>query len=323
MIVFFCLCVFFVAVLLVGGTYTLVTYKPPTSETTEVIAHKHDTILLKSNLDSFSNLNVSISQCIQRGDDYHDSTIYLINTNDVKLMNVPVQFVSPLLGGYGSTYKAGIHDYLYLLRGSKFQYRVCMGSTTLEEQSATYFLFDGITNYWNYANDQDNGDKYSILSKIVRAGGNNDTICTEIEYTITHNSYYFMMMHTPGNVLYHYNFTLDKVAYDTTNETKLCVVSDYNSCEIPVRGCDFRHVKYDILAYIHPVALENSVITHICLSSTGISTTLKILRILGAISITVGICIGAVLLAYMGIAFLHMRSGNRFAAEKQRLLSHY
>lgn len=320
-LVFIVVTLIFAAMLIIGGTYTSVMYGFPPSKTTQMLAHKYDTILLESGVDIFSYSDVIINQCVKVGDDYHDSNIYAIKTTDVKVKVEPIQIFSPLLGGDEPSYKAGLQDYLYLLPDSEFVYRICMASTTVDRQTATFFLFDSLPSYWEYVDDQDNGQDYSILSQTVYAGGNNDSKCTEISYTVTHPSYYFMMIHTPANVLFTYNLTLSKRAYDTSDNEKSCVVSDSDNCEIPLRGTDFHHVKYDIIAYIQPVYLERSILTHLCVASIGGSSSLQKLKYISLSSIGLGAVIGLALVVLL-IVMPKCRS-NRVAAERQRLLDHY
>lgn len=278
--------------LMAGATFVFMTHQTPVSESATILGHRNDTILLKGGIDAS---NVTVRQCVARGDDYHDTNIYLINNKEIELKRVRSFHQYQWHYQESSSYKSAIQDYLYLLPDSSFTYRICSASSTSYDQSAMYLLFDDDTKYRNYVNDQENGESYSIFSQPLLAGQNNHTVCTEISQNIVHPSYYFMMVRSPaGNISYSYNFTLEKVAYNTTDAKQYCNV------EISLRSDNFKH--YSIIAYIQPSEFENSIVTHFCVSTYAGSATLTKFSYISDAMFGVGgalLMIAAVLLIYM------------------------
>lgn len=317
--------IFCALLFLVGGIYTFFNYHSPASESTTVLGHRNDTILLKGGIDSFKYSNVTVNQCISRGDDYHNAYIYVIKSKDVMLKSLRSFVRFNTHHQLTASYKSGIQDYLYLLESSNFTYRICLASMTDRNQSATYFLFDSAANYWSYENQPEDGEEYSLFSQTLTAGRNNESICTEISYPITRASYYFMMVRSPANISYAYNFTLHKAAYDTTSTKQYCKVSDFNNCEIPLASDDFEHIRYDILAFVQPSEVANSIVTHFCVSIIAGSTTLTKLSHIAVSLMGMG---GALLLIVVSSLLfyalvMHFCRKRKFDEERQTLLYHY
>lgn len=305
----------------VGGTYTCIKLKSQSSKSLTVFGHRNDTILLKNNIDAYWFSTVTVTQCLAPGDASHDFYVYVIKSDNTAHNNVKELVSEPRYYQYSPSYNSGIQDYIYLLPGSDFTYRFCLASTTNQDQKATYFLFNDITNYWNYVKDYQNGVKYSILSIPLVASRNNQTTCFDIAYKVTHASYYFMMVLSPANISYSYNFTLNKVFYDTSSVTQYCKVSNLNTCEIVLSSEDFKHENYDILAYVQPGFAERSIITHLCLTAFVGSVTLKKISYISytlfglavlLLVVTVVLCICPIL--------LHKRKAHKRMQELRTLL---
>lgn len=310
--------------LIVGGTYIFFTYQAPASDSTTVLGHRNDTVLLSGDIDSFGYSNITVRQCIAQGDDYHDANIYVVKKEDIVLKTEQTTFQFPHHYQDSPSYKSGIQDYLYLLSNSSFTYRVCLSSTTDHDQNVTYFVFDSAANYGSYVSDQENGEMYSMFSRSLIARRNSQLTCTELSLNTTHPSYYFMMMRSPANITYSYNFTLHKVAYDTTNMKQDCRISDLNTCEVPLPNADFKHVTSDVLAYIQPGYLESSIVTHFCLSTYGGSTTLKKLSYISGSFFGLGAALLIVISALFFFTLLfRMCRNHKFSEERDRLLGHY
>ena len=307
-----------------GATFVVVKYHTPASDTSTIMGHRYDTILLKGAIDAFSYSNVTVRQCIDRGDDYHDTNMYVLKTQEIKLKQVRSFHQYEWHYQDLPSYKSAIEDYLYLLPDSSFTYWICLSSTTDYNQTATYLLFDDALNYWNYVNDQENGEVYSMFSQPLLAR-QNLTTCTEISRSIEHPSYYFMMVRSPGNISYSYNFTLKKVAYDTMDVKAYCKVGELNNCEVSLGNDSFKHIDYSIIAYIQPSEFENSIVTHFCISTNAGSETLTKLSYISDALFGVG---GALLVftVFLFLCFLLMSSQRcklMHNEEKQRLLHHY
>ena len=310
--------------MLAGGLYILIEYQPLEGDSSTVVAHSNDTILVAEGVDAFLHSNVTVRQCVQKEDDYHASNIYLIQTGREVLKKTMYSMRSPVFYQDLPTFKAGVQSYLYLLPGSTFNYRMCLASTTNQEQIATYFLFDDVVMYWDYTDDTKNGKNYAILSKTFTAGNSNQTKCGEVSYNITKPSYYFMMVNSPANITYSYNFTLDKVEYDVSGFQPSCTLSDYNQCDLSLANGDFQHIKYSVIAYVKPSPFEQSIITHLCLTeSTGSSTLNKLAYISDAL-----LAVGSVLSFIITAAFITCLITRRYkqflrsevVSEQQKLL---
>lgn len=310
--------------LLVGGIYITFTYQAPASSSNTILGHRNDTILLDGGIDSFSYSNVTVRQCISGGDDYHSAIVYAMKSKDVALKRELTLFQFQRHYQDSPSYKSGIQDYLYLLPNSSFTYRVCLSSSTPRDQRVMYLLFDNAISYGSYVDDQENGESYSIFNKALIAKRNNQPTCTDISYDIAHPSYYFMMMRLPGNVSYSYNFTLQKVSYDTTNANESCRISNSNDCELSLTGNNFKHVDYDILAYIQPGYMESSIVTHLCISTHGGSTTLmKFSYISGSFLGVGGVLLGVSTTIVLIAVLLQMCRNYKVSEERQKLLNHY
>ena len=308
-----------------GGLYIRITYKPLGASNT-ILAHHNDTILLAEAVDSFWHKNITVQQCVQKEDDDHDSDIYAIKSNEVVLKWSAMLVQSPIFYQDLPTFKAGVQNYLYLLPGSSFTYRMCLASTTNQEQPATYFLFNDLEKYWNYVANTDSGKTNSIFYKTLIAGKSNRTICTEISYNITKPSYYFMVVNSPAYITYFYNFTLNKTEYDMSGFQSSCRVSDYNQCNVSLKGGVFRHTKYDIIAYVRPSLYEQSIITHLCISLFTGSDTLSKLSLVSDLLFAVAAILSFTVVAvffYHIVMRLHKHYLHSELAERQKLLHDY
>lgn len=248
------------------GLYYVIVLHSNAAKSQSILGHRNDTILLLGGVSSFRTSKVTVSQCLNRGDDYHNVSIFLRNSKDT-VLEPDSSFVEfPLHYQNTPSHKSGIQDYLYLLENSNFTYWMCLASTTSYDQGVTYFLFRGESNYRKYVNDPTCGEQCSLLSVPFVAEKNNRTNCKKIQYTVSQADYYFMVVRSPANISYSYNFTLRKIAYDTGNARRVCSISDSGSCEFALPGISN---KYDILAYIQPQTLvEESITTHLCASGT-------------------------------------------------------
>ena len=220
-----------------------------TSDT--ILAHSNDTILVVDDVDAFWYSSITVTQCTQKGDDYHDFNIYVIK-GGAKVVKQASAVQSEQFHIKSPTLEK--QKYLYLLNGSTFKYRMCLASTTNYEQMAVYNLFDDRDMYFNYVDNKDNDP---IFHKTFKAGKNNLTICTEVSYNITKPSYYFMVVNAPANIIYSYNFTLNKVEYDINGSHLSCNTT--LNCEISLNGAVF-----DVIAYVKPSDYAQSTDSHLC-----------------------------------------------------------
>ena len=314
------------ALIVIGsGAYIYTLSKPQQLDAVKMMGHRNDTILVSSpsGIDSYKSSGANVAQCVQRGDAAHIVYAYSL-TNASKLTRRSRSFrQSPVLHQESASYQTGIIDYLYLLPGSSFLYTICLASTTSESKNATYFLFNSVETYWNYITDHQSGVNNSIYHQHLVAGGNNQTSCTEIRYNTTEPGYYFMMLLAPANISYSFNFTLDKVAYNVSDLKPTCDISD-SECDVTFAGEDFKHVNYDILAYIVPDEFENSITTHLCLTyASGSSTLQKIMYISLALLGTGGLLLASCCLILVCVGVLRVRKVYRKSEEQQKLLHKY
>lgn len=313
------------ASMFIGGVYTKMKYKPLGASST-ILAHRNDTILLAEAVDSFWHANITVQQCVQKQDDYHDSDLYVIASNEIVLKRTALLVQSPMFYQDLPTFKAGVQNYLYLLPGSTFIYRMCLASTTNQEQTATYFLFNNIEKYWDYIADTNSGKTNSILYKTLTAGKNNRTMCSEVFYNVTKPSYYFMVVNSPAYITYFYNFTLNKIEYDVSSFQSSCRVSDYNQCEVSIKGGIFKHTKYDVIAYVRPSPYEQSIITHLCIALFTGSDTLSKLSLISDSLFAVAAFLSFTVFAmfiYLVIVRLHKHFLHSELSERQKLLHEY
>lgn len=314
--------------MLAGGLYAMIEYQPLKGDSSTIMARSNDTILVAEGVDAFLHSNITVRQCVQQEDDYHDSNIYLIKTGREVLKKTIYLVRSAVFYQDLPTFKAGVQSYLYLLPGSTFNYRMCLASTTNQEQIATYFLFDDVVMYWDYTDDTQNGNNYAILSKTLTAGKSNQTRCGEVSYNITKPSYYFMMVNSPANVTYTYNFTLDKVEYDVSGFQPSCTLSDYNQCDLSLSSGDFKHTKYNVIAYVKPSPFEQSIITHLCLTESTSSSTLSKLGYVSDALLAAGAVLSFIITAVFITCLMMRRYNKKFlhsemVSEQQKLLHDY
>lgn len=308
------------------GAFIFIEYRPQESYSLSNLVHQNDTILLKSGVDSFWISDLNASQCVQPGDSSHDANIHVVRSDSIVKRKESHFFQSPVYYQDSPSYKSGIQDYLYLLEGSNFTYRICLASTTSLNQNATYFLFNDIVNYWNYVNDNDNGARYSVFSKALTATANNRTMCTSVSYNVNNTLYFFMMVLSPANIYYSYNFTLNKWSYDISNSTRYCKVLDSTTCHIGLQSRDFKHDSYDILAHVEPDSSALSLITHLCLTIFKGSPTLRKISYISMALLGLAGVIFATTVLMFGVYTLRMCIKHKlikFSEEKQRLLNKY
>lgn len=132
-----------------------------------------------------------------------------------------------------------------------------------------------------------------------------------------------MMVRSPGNISYSYNFTLEKVAYNTEDRKQYCHVSDFSNCEISLRSDNFKHVYYNIIAYIQPSEFENSIVTHFCVSThSGSATLTKLSYVDDALFGVVGALL--VVATVLCVCMLAMQNHkHKHSEERQKLLHRY
>lgn len=268
---------------------------------------------------------MTVSQCVGLGDDYHDISVFVLRSDEVELQEVKTVKYSPRYDQESSSFKSGIQDYLYLLPGSNFTYRICMASTTSKEQRATYLLFDNIEDYFGYTEDVENGESYALYSKAVDAGKDNQTTCTEIVHNVTDPAYFFMVVRSPGNIYYYYNFSVNAVMYNTTNITQYCKLTDFGDCSISLESKEFEHIHHDVITYVQPDFSEQSIITHLCLTTLPGSTTLQKITYVSWSLLGVGaLLLVAVAVVSLFVIVVHVHKKNTMMnEERQKLLHNY
>lgn len=316
--------------LLAVGIGIFTGYPVPETVSDTIFSHINDTVLLQSDVDSFSFSNVTVKQCadLNEGDDNQNIEIFVQKSKETKLQKSLSTFQSPIYNQDTSSYKSGIQDFLYLLPNSTFTYHICIAGKTEHKRHATYFLFDDPSSYLSYVRDHENGEVYSRFSKDLTVGSNNVSSCTEISYNITLESYYFMMVRSPAEITFSYNFTLHQIAYAVENVKPYCKIGSINSCEISLQDGDIlEHVKYNILAFIQPSIDSGSIVTHVCVSLFGGSTTLKRLNFLSILFLSGGgilLAITVMLILWILVLRVHVRKHryDRYDNERQRLLNH-
>lgn len=283
------------------GIYYLITYHQatPAQDPSFILGHVNDTVLLKGGIDVFGYSNMGVQQHTDNADN-HDVNIYVINSADVKQKSVTSFRSAETHYQDSPAYKSGILDYLYLLPNSTFTYTFCLASTTNHDQSATFFLFSGEKSYLQYAHDHENGEKYSLYSMNLTANRNNATKCTRIPRRVSSASYYFMMVHSPANISYSYNFSLQGVEYDTSNVEIYCNVSDFNRCPVSLPSKFLQQVKYDILAHIEPGSFgDQTTKTYLYLDKFVTSKNNQIFAIASLVFGGVAMLIGVILLGFL------------------------
>ena len=241
-----------------------------------VFGRENDIILLKGRINAFRYSTVNVEQCADDADE-HTANIYLIKSDNVKQKSVETNFSAEPHYQDLPSQKSGLIDYLYLLPSSNFTYIVCLSSTTIYNQNATYYLISGVTNYTQYIHDPNNGRKYSLYSTNLTAIRNNRTNCTRISYRVSSASYYFMMFDSPGNIMYSYNFSLQKFEYSISDIEIECNVSKSKTCPVKLLSRKpLQQTRFDIFARIQPYFGEQSTTSYLCLSKFVTSAQNKI-----------------------------------------------
>ena len=278
-----CMALFFILAILMAvlflpslplGIYYTNEYVTKAQDPPAVLGHNNDTVLLEHGISGFHYSSVTVQQCADNGDE-HTANIYLIKSEDVKKKSVKKNCSTETHHADSPSYKSGIIDYLYLLPGSSFTYMTCLASTTNYSQNVPYYLFGGQHNYAQYVHDPDNGEKYSLLSKNLVANRNNQTKCTSISHTVSDGSYYFMVLNSPANIAYSYNFSLHKVEYSITDTEISCNVSSSNDCLLLLSSNFVSQTTYDVLADVQPYFGEKLTTTSLCVNKFVASQKIK------------------------------------------------
>ncbi len=143
---------------------------------------------------------------VQLAGDY-PYTIRLFNVPCSRLVRHQFQghFESPVLQLLTSTRSLAHTDYVYLLEKSTLVYDICLWANE-STPSAELFAFDSETDYKAFIDEESSGSN-SVAHYKLDIGALGLPICTQVRFTASKSSYYFLSAKCNSGVMYQYNIT--------------------------------------------------------------------------------------------------------------------
>ncbi len=150
-------------------------------------------------------------------------------------------------------------EYRYLLPGSTVHYNVCLVSSKPLDDSAVFFVFDSLSSYQSFINENDDGLRSSVFHQEVDVGANGQWKCSSVEYTAESWSYYFLCIKSSEGVSAQYTLS-SNVKYlnwtdymSTENDNSLCTITGSQSCDLTFGHGFFGSMQdYCLLVHVTP-----------------------------------------------------------------------
>ena len=278
-------------------TITMVMYMllAPCQKHSPTLGVNDDTVLLGNPITPRDS-HLAISECLQSGDYYHRSDIFVVSTSDLIIHERNDKWSSRVLEQPRPSVLTGVVEYLYLVEGSNISYELCTTNEAYSDQQGTFYIFDNRDDYFTYVNQLNNPGEKAVFSHHFTLAANNLTTCLKINYTVSQSSYYFLAATTPGGIRYSYSYDIATRYYNHTDYTTHCSVLDTTTCDISL-PFDFK--QYTVLAYIHPLANSDPFATHVCFKTGWTKAARVQVSVIGATTVLVFLLLFVMTLIYL------------------------
>ena len=237
-------------------------YLLPPKSTVKAIVAENDTVNILQ-LSSLTVSSINIKEVILYGDAIHRAYATIVPT---KVLKRKEREGADSFSGITIS-KIPIIDeaFMYFLKNSTLEYKICIGNAE-HETSTHLYVFDDEDNYNDYLLSEIAISP--VFTQKVKIGGKNDPSCTYVNFTAKTDSYYFAVLMIPhGDINVAYNVTAFAKIFDITD-----YLSDYPKCILDKnRDCTFytstsyipKPQDFSILIYMQPNYDFNSKLTHV------------------------------------------------------------
>ena len=228
----------------------------------KAIVAENDTVNILQ-LSSLTVSSINIKEVILYGDAIHRAYATIVPT---KVLKRKEREGADSFSGI-TVSKIPIIDeaFMYFLKNSTLEYKICIGNAE-HETSTHLYIFDDEENYNDYLSSDIAISP--VFTKKVKIGGKNDPSCTYVNFTTKTDSYYFAVLMIPhGDIKVTYNVTAFEKIFDITD-----YLTDYPICILDKdRDCTFytspsylpKPQDFSILIYMQPNYDFNSKLTHV------------------------------------------------------------
>ena len=236
-------------------------YLLPPKSTVKAIVAENDTVNILQ-LSSLMVSSINIKEVILYGDAIHRAYATIVPT---KVLKRKEREGADSFSGITIS-KIPIIDeaFMYFLKNSTLEYKICIGNAK-HETSTHLYIFDDEEHYNDYLLSEIAISP--VFTQKVKIGGKNDPSCTFVNFTAKTDSYYFAVLMIPhGHINVTYNVTAFAKIFDITD-----YLSDYPTCILDKnRDCTFstsfyllKPEDFSILIYMQPNYDFNSKLTHV------------------------------------------------------------
>ena len=251
-----------IASALVGTAVWLVHKKP--SQKGPISGFGGDTVVLLQESKFWVN-KWTVSECLQVGDYYHTSSLYVVPIDNVLVHEHDFQYQQHVQLSESSRTIGDLGDFLYLMKGSFIEYRICLSSDALQVHRGKVFVFNELGNYYNFLTRMADGSATAVYSQVLYIGKQNETICNHMHFSVSKTSFYFVTAESPTDVSYTLNVTVHQVYLNNSDYTEQCQVYQDTPCEVVAPE---HSDSYTVLAYIHRLHQSDPPVTHLCADPT-------------------------------------------------------
>lgn len=170
------------------------------------------------------------------------------------------RFESPKLEAAGLIRNVGELSYLYLLKESSLEYRMCLENLLNKTNTVIdFFIFSNEVDFSSYQAGLEDGRK-AIQSNHYRIG--NKSVCFEIDFVALSSDFYFFVGQANNPVLYQFNVSGSIFYFNISDYSDSCTMTNSQKCSFSLQS-GFRNLEC-ILTYSHPFPpyLTNPQTTH-------------------------------------------------------------
>ena len=255
---------------LVAFSTFLIVFQPIHVPGATKLGIRGDTIVV-SDINSFGLASVTITECLEEGDDPQSLMASLVKKRDIityemndtasinrTILPYPVR-VNLLEADYG----------IYLLQESFIAVNICLSSSWESSVTVLAFLFNNSDNYQKFLANETDGIHSSLYYSPLQVGSSSQPICTWVNYSVAAPAYYYLALgeYTLGNLTYSTNLYLHEVYLNFTDyehSKQYCSsVSELQPCSFKLYE-SLKREEYILLTYVDFSEVPESHSTHVC-----------------------------------------------------------
>lgn len=250
---------------------------------------------------------IALTECLQRGDYYHQSDISLVPMHDLVYHNRTDESTSRMFPQSRPSVTTGALEYFYLVENSKIDYQLCITNAGPKEVGSIY-IFDDRDEYFTYQNQLNDPTQNAVFKQDFALPPNNQSVCIEFTYNVKKSSYYFLAASTPGNIYYNYSYSILTYFFNHSDYSLQCSVLGTTGCDLQL---PFKSEDFAVLAYVHPLMDSEPFATHICVETHRSKRLTALIAVVGAVGgVTLLLLLLSMLLFILGRIYCRtVRSG--------------